>query len=106
MRRPSRLASRSPNFLQQLVVDQVDEVGRFAGIDAGRGKMQRLGLGALGLVLGDVTGFDHGVENQVAAFDGALRMAERAREVVGTLESCPASRALSARSSCLTSLPK
>ena len=90
--------------LQQLVVDQVDEVGRLAGIDAGRGKMQRLGLGALGLVLGDGAGLDHGVEHQVAALDGALRMAE-GREVVGTLDHAGQQGALG-QIELATSLPK
>ena len=54
---------------------QIDEVRRFAGIHAGGGEMQRLGLGALGLFLGDGAGLDHGIEHQVAALDGAVGMA-------------------------------
>ena len=55
---------------------QVDEVGRFAGVDAAGSEMERFGLGVLGLVFGDGAGFDHGVEDEVAALDGALGMAE------------------------------
>src|SRR5579871_5910039 len=54
--------------------------------------MEGLGLGALGLVLGDIAGFDHGVEDQVAALDGALRMAE-GREVVRALDHAGEQRA-------------
>ncbi len=32
--------------LHELVVDEVDEVGSFAGVDVGRGEAERLGLGA------------------------------------------------------------
>jgi hypothetical protein len=46
--------------------------------------MQRLGLGALGLVLGDGAGLHHRVEHQVAALDGAVGMAEGI-EVAGAL---------------------
>ena len=74
-------------------MNQVDEVGRLAGVDAGVDEMQRLGLGALGLILGDGAGFDHGVEHQVAALDGALGMAEGI-EVVGPLDDAGEQRAL------------
>ena len=47
--------------------------------------MEGLGLGVFGFVLGDGAGFDHGVEDEVAAFDGALGMAEGI-EVVGALD--------------------
>ena len=84
MRRPSRLKSRSPSFCSELVVHQIDEVGRLAGVHAGRDQMQRLGLGALGLILGDCAGLDHRIEHQVAPLDGAVRMTEGI-EVVGAL---------------------
>jgi hypothetical protein len=80
-------------LLHQLIVHQVDEVGRFAGVHAGRGQMQRLGLGALGLVLGDGAGLDHRIEHQVAALDGAVGMAEGI-EVVGPLNDAGQQRAL------------
>ncbi len=32
--------------LDELVVDEVDEVGSFAGVDVGRGEAERFGLGA------------------------------------------------------------
>ena len=80
------------DLLQKLLVDQVDEVGSFAGVDAGGGEMQRLGLGALRLLLGDGAGFHHRVQHQVAALNGAVRMAVR-REVVGPLDHAGQQRA-------------
>ncbi len=53
-------------------MDEVDEVGRFAGVDVGRGEANGLGLGAGGFGGGEGAGFDHGVEDEVAALDGAL----------------------------------
>ncbi len=93
MRRPSRLKSRSPSFCSQLVVHQVDKVRRFAGIHAAGHQMQRLRLGALGLLLGDGAGFHHRVQHQVAPLDGALRMAEGI-EAVGPLNDAGQQRAL------------
>ena len=63
---------------------QVDEVGRLAGVYAGFGEMERLGLGALGLFLGNGAGFDHRIEHQVTALDGAVGMVEGV-EVAGPL---------------------
>ena len=54
--------------------------------------MERLGLGALRLLLGDGAGFDHGVEDEVAALDGAVGMAV-GREVVGPLDHAGEQRA-------------
>ena len=61
--------------LRQLVVHQVDEVGRFACVHAGRDQMQWLSLGVLGLLLGNGAGLDHRVEHQVAPLDRAFGMA-------------------------------
>ena len=55
--------------------------------------MQRLGLGALGLLLGDGAGLDHRVEHQVAPLDGAVGMAEGI-EVVRALNDAGQHRAL------------
>ena len=71
--------------LHDLVVDQVDEVGRFAGVDVGRSEVERLGLGALGFAGGDGFGLDHGVEDEVAALHGAVGMAVGI-EVAGPLD--------------------
>ena len=60
--------------LDELVVYQVDEVGGFAGVDVGRREMERLSFSAVCLGLGDGSGFDHGVEDDVAALNGTLRM--------------------------------
>ena len=38
--------------LDELVVDEVDEVGRLAGVDVGRREVEGLGLGAVGLERG------------------------------------------------------
>ena len=73
------------DFLQELFVDEVDEVGCFAGVDAGGGEVERLLFGAFGLVAGDGAGFDHGIEHEIAAFDGAVGVAEGS-EVVGPLD--------------------
>ena len=54
--------------------------------------MQRLGLGALGLVLGDGAGLDHRIEHQVAPLDGAVGMAEGI-EVIGPLNHARQQRA-------------
>ena len=62
--------------LRELVVHQIDKVGRFAFVHAGRDQMQRLSLGGLGLILGDGAGLDHRVQHQVAPLDGALGMTE------------------------------
>ncbi len=61
--------------LDELVVDEVDEVGGFAGVDVGRCEAKGFGLGARGFAGCDGAGFDHGVEDDVAALHGALRMA-------------------------------
>ena len=61
--------------LDELVVDEVDEVGGFAGVDVGRSETEGLGLGAGGFAGSDGAGFDHGVEHEVAALHGALGMA-------------------------------
>ena len=61
--------------LDDLIVDEVDEVGRFAGVDVGSGEAEGLGLGAGGFGCGDGAGLDHGVEDDVAALHGALWVA-------------------------------
>jgi len=61
--------------LDELVVDEVDEVGGFAGVDVGRRKAERFSLGFLGLRGGDGFGFHHGVEDDVAALHGAFGVA-------------------------------
>ena len=58
--------------LDELVVDEIDEVGGFAGVDVGWSEAKRLGLGAAGFGGGDGAGLDHGVEDEVAALHGAL----------------------------------
>jgi len=63
--------------LRQLITHQVHKVRRLAGVHALRRQVQRLGLGALRLVLGDGAGFHHRVQHQVAPVDGPVRMAER-----------------------------
>ncbi len=90
--------------LDELVVDEVDEVGRFAGVDVGGGETEGLGFGAGGLGCGDGAGLDHGVEDDVAAVDGALGVAIGV-EAAGALDHAGEERA-SAVSSCLRSLPK
>ena len=55
-------------------------------------QVQRLGLGVLRLLLGDGAGFHHRVEDQVAALDGAVRMAV-GREVIGPLDHAGQQRA-------------
>ena len=61
--------------LDDLVVDEIDEVGGFAGFDVGGGEVEGLGLGAGGFGGGEGSGLDHGVEDEVAAFHGALGVA-------------------------------
>ena len=85
-------------------MDQVDEVGCFAGVYAGCGEMERLGFGALGLLLGDCAGLNHRIEHQVAALDGAVGMVEWI-EVAGTLNDAGEHRALG-QIELVTSLPK
>ena len=71
--------------LDDLIVDEVDEVGGFAGVDVGRSEADGLGFGALGFGGGDGAGLDHGVEDEVAALDGAVGMAVGV-EVAGALD--------------------
>ena len=63
------------DVLDELVVDEVDEVGGFAGVDVWRGEAEGFGLCGLRLTGGDGAGFDHGFEDYVAALHGALGMA-------------------------------
>ncbi len=70
--------------LDELIVDEVDEVGGFAGVDVGRGEAKGLGFSAAGFGGGDGAGLDHGVEDEVAALHGALGVLV-GREVVGAL---------------------
>ena len=79
--------------LDDLVVDEIDEVGSFAGVDVGRSEVEGLGLGALGLGCGDGSGFDHGVEDEVAALHGALGVTVGVA-VVGVLDEAGEERAL------------
>ncbi len=74
--------------LDDLVVDEIDEVGSFAGFDVGLGEVEWLGLGAGGFGLGDGTGFDHGGENGVAALHCALGVAVGVEAVGGLDGSC------------------
>ncbi len=71
--------------LDELIVDEIDEVGGFAGVDVGWGEAEGLGLGAAGLGGGDGTGLDHGVEDDVAALHCALGVLIGG-EVVGALD--------------------
>jgi len=71
--------------LDKLVVNEIDEVGCFAGVDVGRGEAKGLGLGAAGFGGGDGAGLDHGIEDEVAALHGTLGMLV-GREVVGPLD--------------------
>src|ERR1700721_3771635 len=64
-------------FLQKLLVNQVDKIRRLAGVDGGVGQMQGLGFGALGLVFGDGAGLYHGIEHKITSLDGALGMVKR-----------------------------
>ncbi len=59
----------------ELIVDEVDEVRSFAGVDVLGGEVEGLGGGGAGLGGGDVAGLDHGVEDDVAALEGTLGMA-------------------------------
>ena len=68
----------------QRVAHQVDEVGRVAGLDVRRRQFQRRGLGFFRIRLGDGVSFDHAVQHQVAAFEGALGMPIR-RKIAGRL---------------------
>src|SRR5450432_2806328 len=66
-------------------MDEVNKVGGLAGVDGGVGsEMKRRGFGAFGEIFGDGAGLNHGIEDEVAPIDGALRMAEGV-EVVGVL---------------------
>ena len=78
---------RLAKFLNKLVLDQIDEVRRFAGIYAAQRQVERLpALARSALVLCDSdAGFDHGVEHQVAALDGAVGMVKRI-EIAGPLD--------------------
>ncbi len=60
--------------LGELIVDKIDEVGSFAGVDVGGCEAERLGFGSGGFSCGDGTGLDHGVEDDVAAGEGAFGM--------------------------------
>ena len=71
--------------LDELIVDEIDEVGGFAGVDVGRSEAEGLGFGAAGFGGGDGAGLDHGVEDEVAALHGALGMAVGI-EVAGALD--------------------
>ena len=71
--------------LDELIVDEIDEVGGFAGVDVGRSEAKGLGLGAAGFGGGDGAGLDHGVEDDVAALHGALGVAVGI-EVAGALD--------------------
>ena len=62
-------------FGDKRVAQQIDKVGCVAGLDVGRRQLQRRGLGLLRFRLGEGMGFHHGVQHQVAAFEGALGMA-------------------------------
>ena len=73
--------------LDELIVDEIDEVGSFAGVDVGRSEAKRFGLGACGLAGGDGAGFDHGVEDDVAALHGALGMTVGIA-IAGVLDRC------------------
>ena len=75
----------------ELVVDEIDEVGSFAGVDVGWSEAEGFGFGAAGFAGGDGAGFDHGVEDDVAAFHGALGMAvgiEASGRLDGAGEEC------------------
>ena len=71
--------------LDELLVDEVDEVRGLACVDVGGREAERFGLGAGGLGVGDGAGFDHGIDDDVAAFHGAVGMAVRV-EAVGALD--------------------
>src|SRR5581483_5913999 len=47
------------------------------GLHVGRGELERRGLGAIGLLAVDGAGFDHRVQHQVAAIEGAFRVPVR-----------------------------
>ena len=91
--------------LDELVVNEVDEVGCFAGVDVGRSEAKWLGLGASGFARGDGAGLDHGVENDVAARHGALGVAIGI-EVAGTLDHAGEQGALQRCRAASRSLPK
>ncbi len=71
--------------LDELIVDEVNEVGRFAGVDVGLGEAEGFGFGAGRFGFGDAAGLDHGVEDEVAALHGAVGMTVRIA-VAGVLE--------------------
>jgi hypothetical protein len=72
--------------LCQPLTNQVDKIRSFAGIDAdGGGQLQRLSLGPLRVVFGDLAGFDHCIQNPVAAGDRPIRMTVRI-QVAGVLD--------------------
>ena len=71
--------------LRQLIVHQVDKVGRFAFIHAARDQVQRLSLRGFGLILADGAGFHHRIQHQVAPLNSPLRMVEGI-EAAGTLD--------------------
>ncbi len=75
------------------VVDEVDEVGSLGGVDVGGREVEGLGLGAVGLFACDGAGLDHGVEDDVAAGDGALGM-DVGIAVAGNLDEAGDERAL------------
>ena len=56
----------------ELVLHQVHEVRGVAGFHVGGRHFERVRLGAVSLLASDGAGFNHGVEHQVAAFQGAL----------------------------------
>ena len=66
-------------------MDEVDEPGCVGGVDVEGSEAEGLGLGAAGFPRGDGVGFDHGVEHDVTALGGALRVAVRV-EAAGALD--------------------
>ena len=75
----------------KLVVNEVDEVGRLAGVDVGWSEAEGFGFGALRFGGGDGAGFDHGVEDDVTTRQSALGMAvgvEASGRLDGACEEC------------------
>ncbi len=84
---------------------QIDKVWRFAFIDARKSQMQGLCLGGFGLLLGDCARFNHGIENKVAALNGAVGVAEWI-QATGALDETGEQRAFRQAGNWRTSLPK
>ena len=86
MRRTPLGGVRVAEALVELVVDQIDEVGRLACVDVLGSQPERSSfcLGTLALSFGgDVAGFGHGFEDEVTAFDARRSGWRKGLKLVG-----------------------